>query len=103
MNQHYNSTKNFKLSRRSSGSNEKRILEDLMAHPEVIAEGIQTILRREGVEMPYEKLKEFTRGKEVTLADIHTFIKTLKVSESVKKELLKITPKNYTGLAAKLA
>ena len=83
--------------------NKGKMLFDLNSHPEVITEAIQTILRREGVEMPYEKLKELTRGKEVTLSDIHQFIKNLKVSDKVKKELLKITPENYTGLASKLA
>ncbi len=82
--------------------NENKIKEDLNNHPEVIAEAIQTILRREGASMPYEKLKELTRGKEITLADIHTFIKNLEVSNNLKKELLKITPENYTGLASKL-
>jgi len=83
--------------------NEVKIKEDLNSHPEVIAEAIQTILRREGVKMPYEKLKELTRGKQVTLGDIHNFIKTLEVSDKIKKELLKITPENYIGLASKLA
>lgn len=82
--------------------NEVKICEDLNNHPEVITEAIQTILRREGAQMPYEKLKELSRGKEITLLDIHKFIKTLKVSDKVKKELLKITPQNYTGLASKL-
>lgn len=83
--------------------NKERMLKDLNAHPEVIAEAIQTILRREGVAMPYEKLKELTRGKEVTLADIREFIKSLSVNDNIKKELLKITPENYIGLASKLA
>lgn len=83
--------------------NQRKIKEDLNAHPEVITEAIQTILRREGVKMPYEKLKELTRGKQISLEDIHKFINTLKISEKVKKELLKITPENYTGLAKKLA
>ena len=83
--------------------NEKKILEDLNNHPKVITEAIQTILRRESVTMPYEKLKELTRGKEVTLTDIHKFINALDVEDKVKKELLKITPENYIGLAAKLA
>ena len=83
--------------------NEKKITEDLENHPEVITEAIQTILRREGVKMPYEQLKSLTRGKKVTLEDLHEFIKTLDVSDSVKKELLKLTPENYTGLASKLA
>ncbi|MFA6076740.1 MAG: adenylosuccinate lyase [Candidatus Paceibacterota bacterium] len=83
--------------------NEIKIKEDLMAHPEVITEAIQTILRREDVKMPYEKLKELTRGKEVTLSDIHEFINTLEIGGEIKKELLKIAPENYTGLASKLA
>lgn len=83
--------------------NKEKTLKDLNDHPEVITEAIQTILRREGVAMPYEKLKELTRGKNVTLPDIHEFIKTLEVSDKIKKELSKITPENYTGLASKLA
>jgi adenylosuccinate lyase len=82
--------------------NKDKIKEDLLSHPEVIAEAIQTVLRREGVAMPYEKLKELTRGKIVTLEDIREFIKTLDVSDNIKKELLKITPENYIGLANKL-
>lgn len=83
--------------------NEIKIKEDLMNHPEIITEAIQTILRREGVKMPYEKLKELTRGKHITLSDIHKFISALEVSDKIKKELLEITPLNYTGLASKLA
>jgi adenylosuccinate lyase len=83
--------------------NEAEIKESLMMHPEVITEAIQTILRREGVEMPYEKLKDLARGKAITLIDIHRFIDSLQMSEKIKKELLKITPENYTGLASKLA
>lgn len=83
--------------------NKERAVEDLNKHPEVIAEAIQTILRREGVAMPYEKLKALTRGREVSLADIQDFIRGLDVNDKLKKELLKITPENYTGLASKLA
>jgi len=83
--------------------NKTKIKEGLKKHPEVITEAIQTILRREGVKMPYEKLKELTRGKQVTLDDIHNFINSLDIGEKIKKELLKITPENYTGLASKLA
>ena len=83
--------------------NKIKVTETLAAHPEVIAEAIQTILRREGQPMPYEQLKELTRGKEVTLLDIHAFINRLKVNDKVKKELLALTPENYTGLASKLA
>lgn len=83
--------------------NEKKVRDDLNNHPEVIAEAIQTVLRREGVKMPYEKLKELTRGKQITLNDIHQFIDTLDVSPAVKKELKNFTPENYIGLATKLA
>ncbi len=83
--------------------NKIKIIADLQSHPEVVAEAIQTVLRREGVAIPYEQLKELTRGKQVTLADIHKFIDGLDVSAKVKKELKKFTPENYIGLAAKLA
>ncbi len=83
--------------------NEIKIKEDLMAHPEVITEAIQTVLRREGVTMPYEKLKNLSRGKEITLKDIHSFIDSLDISKKVKDELKKITPLNYIGLAVELA
>ncbi len=83
--------------------NEQRIQQDLLAHPEVIAEAIQTILRRESYPVPYEALKELTRGKELVMADFAAFIDGLKVSAQVKTELKKITPLSYTGLAEKLA
>ena len=83
--------------------NKEKALADLNTHPEVITEAIQTILRREGVTMPYEKLKELTRGKQITLPDIHKFINTLKVNDKIKTKLLAITPENYLGLASKLA
>ena len=82
--------------------NKKKMVQALAEHPEVITEAIQTILRREGVKMPYEKLKELTRGREVKLDDIHAFIKKLAVSDKVKRELLRFTPQNYLGLAPKL-
>lgn len=83
--------------------NKEKVLSDLNEHPEVITEAIQTILRREGVVMPYEKLKELSRGKKISIENIRVFINTLDVSAKVKSELLKITPVNYTGIASKLA
>lgn len=74
------------------------ILADLDNNWQVVAEAIQTILRREKVSNPYEKLKELTRGEKVTEETIKTFISTLEVKDEVKEELLKITPRNYTGL-----
>jgi adenylosuccinate lyase len=82
--------------------NEKKIKEDLNAHPEVIAEAIQTVLRRENYPIPYEALKELTRGKVVTMKDFKKFIDTLKVSPKVKTELKKFTPESYIGLASKI-
>lgn len=83
--------------------NEDKVREDLRAHPEVVAEAIQTILRREGAAMPYEELKKLTRGKQVTMEDFAKFIDGLSVSDAVKQELKAITPESYTGLAEKLA
>jgi adenylosuccinate lyase len=67
--------------------NENKIKEDLLAHPEVVAEAIQTVLRRESYPIPYESLKELTRGKQVTMEDFAKFIDTLKVSPKIKTEL----------------
>lgn len=83
-------------------ANYDKIKTDFLAHPEVIAEAIQTVLRREGYPIPYEALKELTRGKEVGTEDFAVFINNLKVSDKLKKELKKITPLSYTGIASKL-
>lgn len=73
-----------------------RDLEDNWA---VVAEAIQTILRREGYPNPYETLKELTRGNDtINKESIQRFIATLNVSDAVKQELMKITPQNYTGI-----
>lgn len=82
---------------------EHKMREDLGRNPEVIAEAIQTVLRRENYPIPYETLKDLTRGKKVTLGDFEIFINSLDVPEKVKNELKKLTPENYIGLAAKLA
>jgi adenylosuccinate lyase len=80
--------------------NEPALKQDLENNWAVVAEGIQTILRREGYPNPYEALKELTRTHEViTHKKIETFIKGLKVSDKVKKELRTITPATYTGIA----
>jgi len=79
--------------------NEQRLQGDLNENWAVVAEAIQTILRRENYEKPYEALKELTRGKgAITQKSIHDFIDGLKVSQAVKKELKKISPHNYTGV-----
>jgi len=79
--------------------NDARIFEDLEANWAVVAEAVQTILRRENYPNPYEALKDLTRGNtKIDKNSMHKFIDGLKVEESVKKELKKITPHNYTGL-----
>ncbi len=79
--------------------NESKIKEDLDNTWAVIAEAIQTILRRENFPEPYEALKELTRGKaSITKEDIQVFIDSLQVSDGVKNELKAITPSNYVGV-----
>lgn len=78
---------------------EEKVIKELDNHPEVIGEAIQTILRREGLSMPYERLSALTRGRKVTMNDFETFIESLEISDSVKKELHQLTPRNYTGIA----
>jgi len=78
--------------------NARRIEEDLLQNWAVVAEAIQTILRREGYPKPYEKLKELTRGTEITENSIKQFIDSLEVSENVKDELRSISPLTYTGV-----
>ena len=79
--------------------NETAIYRDLDNTWAVVAEGIQTILRREAYPSPYEALKSLTRTNEgITEASIRDFIETLKVDDTVKEELRRITPRNYTGL-----
>ncbi|MGM9776016.1 MAG: adenylosuccinate lyase [Candidatus Coprenecus sp.] len=78
--------------------NEKAIYYDLEHNWEVVAEAIQTILRREGYPNPYETLKELTRtGEALSVETLHGFIETLDICDSVKQELKEITPFNYTG------
>ena len=79
--------------------NEQKLSEDLDNTWAVVAEAIQTILRREGYPHPYEALKALTRtNTKMTEQTIHEFVETLNVSESVKQELRAITPHNYTGM-----
>ena len=79
--------------------NEQKIYDDLDNTWAVVAEAIQTILRREAYPHPYEALKALTRtNKKMTEETIHDFIRTLDVSDEVKAELMAITPHNYTGI-----
>jgi len=81
--------------------NEPKIQEDLENNWAVVAEAIQTILRREKYPNPYEALKDLTRGNsKIDKKSMHKFIDGLKVSAALKKELKQITPQNYTGITA---
>lgn len=84
--------------------NEAKIKEDLDKNWAVVAEAIQTILRREGYPKPYEALKALTRTNDaITETSISEFIDTLNVSEDIKKELKQISPYNYTGINASIS
>ena len=76
---------------------------DLDANWEVLAEPIQTVMRRYGIEKPYEKLKELTRGHRITPKQLRIFIDGLEIPAEAKAELLILTPRTYTGYAEKLA
>lgn len=76
---------------------------DLDQNWEVLAEPIQTVMRRYGVEKPYEKLKELTRGQRVTGEGMREFVAKLDIPEAAKQDLLALTPHTYTGYAAELA
>jgi len=82
--------------------NEQVMREDLDANPAVIGEAVQTVLRREGHADAYERVKEATRGREVTLDDFHAMIRDLDVDESVREELLALTPADYVGFGSEL-
>ncbi len=83
--------------------NEEAIARDLELNWEVLAEPIQTVMRRFGIEKPYEKLKELTRGQRVTQDIMQAFVEKLDLPESARKALMKLTPHRYTGNAAEQA
>jgi adenylosuccinate lyase len=83
--------------------NPARLEQDLDANWEVLAEPVQTVMRRYGIENPYEQLKELTRGKGITRDALQEFIGKLAIPQDAKDLLLAMTPANYTGLAAQLA
>jgi adenylosuccinate lyase len=76
---------------------------DLAANPEVLAEPIQTVMRRYGVEKPYEKLKELTRGQRIDTETLERFVDKLDMPESARESLRALRPRDYIGHAAKLA
>ncbi len=83
--------------------NRAALAEDLDGAWEVLAEPIQTVMRRYALPNPYERLKELTRGKGITKEAIRQFIETLEIPADEKKRLLVMTPGNYVGLATELA
>ena len=83
--------------------NEEALAADLDASWEVLAEPIQTVMRRHGLQGAYEKLKDITRGRAVTAADLHPLIRSLEIPQADKERLLAMTPASYIGKAAELA
>jgi adenylosuccinate lyase len=80
-----------------------RIMEDIYDAWELLAEPVQTVMRRYGVTGAYEQLKDMTRGKGITREALHGFIRTLPIPDDAKGNLLALTPSTYTGLALELA
>ena len=83
--------------------NEERLLADLDSNWEVLAEPIQTVMRKVGMDKPYERLKELTRGRRVNAEIMREFVMNLPLPEEDKKRLMKLTPDTYLGIASKLA
>ena len=83
--------------------NEERLAEDLDRNWEVLAEPIQTVMRKVGMDHPYERLKELTRGRRVNAEIMRDFVKALPLPAADKARLMKLTPATYIGLAVKLA
>lgn len=83
--------------------NRKQMQTDLDKNWAVLAEPIQTVMRRYGIDGAYEKLKELTRGQQIGCLEIHTFIERLEIPEQAKKDLMAMRPETYTGYAEQLA
>src|SRR5262249_37623540 len=84
-------------------ANPQRLAADLDASWEVLAEAVQTMMRRYGLPEPYEQLKALTRGQGITRESMRGFIESLALPQAAKQRLLALTPANYTGLAEQLA
>lgn len=82
--------------------NAANLLNELDANWELLAEPVQTVMRKYGIEKPYEKLKELTRGKRITASDLHLFIDTLALPDDVRQQLKQLTPANYIGAAVQI-
>ena len=83
--------------------NEERLQADLAEAWEVLAEPVQTVMRRHGIPNPYEQLKALTRGKGITREALHEFVRTLEMPAEAREQLLALTPSTYIGKAAELA
>ena len=83
--------------------NEERLRDELNNTPEILAEAVQTILRKNGFENAYEVLKGLTRGKNITLKEIREFVSNLDINKTDRETLLNLTPERYIGLAEELA
>jgi adenylosuccinate lyase len=83
--------------------NAEQIQQDLDQSWEILAEAIQTVMRRYGIQQPYEKLKSFSRGKQIDKRALRQFIESLNLPDNIKNDLLSLTPSNYIGIAEKLA
>jgi adenylosuccinate lyase len=84
-------------------ADEQGMREELNRHWEVLGEAVQTVMRRYGIEKPYEKLKELTRGREVTQESLRQFIESLEIPAEARRYLLNLRPDSYTGNAAEQA
>jgi adenylosuccinate lyase len=82
--------------------NEQKLAEDLNDAWEVLAEPIQTVMRKAGIEKPYEKLKELTRGQKIDRETIQKFVQELDLEAADKQRLLDMTPESYIGIADKI-
>jgi len=99
---HFLALKSLKRGLEKLQLNESSLQKDLKNTPEVLAEAIQTVMRAEEIENPYEQLKEMSRGKEISLEVMRDFVRELKISEAAKKRLLGLTPGTYIGLAEEI-
>ena len=82
--------------------NKQKMKTELNEHWEVLAEAIQTVLRKTGSDNAYEQLKNMTQGTEITQSSITDFVKLLHISKEEKDKLINLTPEAYTGIASKL-
>ncbi|MCK4507915.1 MAG: adenylosuccinate lyase, partial [Desulfuromonadales bacterium] len=82
--------------------NTQNLADDLDNAWEIMAEPIQTVMRKAGIEKPYEKLKELTRGQKIDQETIRAFVENLDLKEADKQRLLEMSPGSYTGMASKI-